>query len=345
MLSENALLAETFSTHSLPASQQLEAWRNWYGAIFEATSAGSQDEGFAAANSNWMLNGFTFSRVSSPPTCIDRTRYLLRRNPVDHWAFTLSKRTTSDVEVRDSVLQVPPGVPFLLSLGEEMHIGRRQQDERVQLLLARDSFQAIAPLLDATLGMALDASQGRLLADYILLLERNLPKLTPEDGSRLPSAIQAMVGACLAPSVDRLAAAGRQVDLTLMERVRRAVRRNLRSPLLGPDKLCREAATSRSQLYRLLEGEGGVARYIQRRRLSESFAILCDTSNNFSIAVIAETLCFADASNFSRAFRREFGMSPSEVRTASLVGLAPAATSKVPAGSEPHSFADCLRAF
>ena len=339
------MIAETFSTHSLPASQQLEAWRNWYGPIFEATSAGSQDEGFAAANSNWKLNGFTFSRVSSPPTCIDRTKYLLRRNHVDHWAFTLSKRTTSDVEVRDRALEVPPGVPFLLSLGEEMHIGRRQQDERVQLLLARDSFQAIAPLLDATRGMALSTSQGRLLADYILLLERNLPNLTPEDGSRLPSAIQAMVGACLAPSVDRLAVAGRQIDLTLMERVRRAVRKNLRSPLLGPDKLCREAATSRSQLYRLLEGEGGVARYIQRRRLSESFAILCDTSNNFSIAAIAETLCFADASNFSRAFRREFGMSPSEVRTASLVGLAPAATSKVPAGSETHSFADCLRAF
>jgi AraC-like DNA-binding protein len=341
------MIAETFSTYSLPAAQQLEAWRNRYGAIFEARSAGSQDEGFEAANSNWHLSGFTFSHVSSPATSVDRTRYLLRRNHVDHWAFTVSKRTTSDIVVRDRSLEVAPGVPFLLSLGEEMHIGRRQQDERVQLLLARDSFQAIAPLLDAARGMALNTSQGRLLADYILLLERNLPDLTPEDGSRLPSAIQAMVGACLAPSVDRLAVAGRQIDLTLMERVRRAVRRNLRSPLLGPDKLCREAATSRSQLYRLLEGEGGVARYIQRRRLSESFAILCDTSNNFSIAAIAETLCFADASNFSRAFRREFGMSPSEVRSASLVGLAPApaATLKVSAGSETHSFADCLRPF
>ena len=258
---------------------------------------GRKRRGFAAANSNWKLNGFTFSHVSSPATCIDRTRSLLRSNHVDHWAFTLSKRTTSDIEVHGSALEVPPRVPFILSLGEEMHIGRRQQDERIQLLLARDSFQAIAPLLDATRGTALNTSQGRLLADYMLLLERNLPNITPEDGSRLPSAIQAMLAACLAPSVDRLAAAGRQVDLTLMERVRQAVRRNLRSAVArAGQKLCREAATSRSQLYRLLEGEGGVARYIQRRRLSESFAILCDTSNNFSINAIAETLCFADAS-------------------------------------------------
>ena len=218
-----------------------------------------------------------------------------------------------------------------------------QHDERVQLLLARDSFQAIAPLLDAMRGMALNTSQGRLLADYMLLLERNLPNLTPEDGSRLPGAIQAMLAACLAPSVDRVAAAGRQIDLTLMERVRRAVRKHLRSPSLGPDTLCREAATSRSQLYRLLAGEGGVARYIQRRRLSESFAILCDISNSFSINAIAEALCFADASNFSRAFRREFGMSPREVRAASQAGLAPAAKSGDLPRPEVQSFNDCLR--
>ena len=60
---------------------------------------------------------------------------------------------------------------------------------------------------------------------------------------------------------------GEHIRVTLMERVRQAVRRNLRSPSLGPDKLCREAATSRSQLYRLLENEGGVKSYIQRRRL------------------------------------------------------------------------------
>jgi AraC-like DNA-binding protein len=188
-----------------------------------------------------------------------------------------------------------------------------------------------------------DTPLGRLLGDYMLLLEHELSNLSLEDAGRLENTVDAMLRACLAPSADRVALAKRQINLTLMERVRLAVGRHLRSPSLGPDKLCREAATSRSQLYRLLEGEGGVAHYIQRRRLSESFAILCDTSNNFSIAAIAEILCFADASSFSRAFRREFGMTPSDVRGASRGGLAPVVTPAGSSGPRTSSFADCLR--
>ena len=152
-----------------------------------------------------------------------------------------------------------------------------------------------------------------------------------------------MVGACLAPSADRLAEASSHIDLTLMERVRQAVRRNLRSPSLSPEKLCREAATSRSQLYRLLEGEGGVAHYIQRRRLSESFSLLCDASNNLPIGKVAEMLCFADGSSFSRAFRREFGMSPSDVRAGAVGGSSPPPPSKRSLELDVHSFSECLR--
>jgi AraC-like DNA-binding protein len=98
---------------------------------------------------------------------------------------------------------------------------------------------------------------------------------------------------------------------------------------------------SRSQLYRVLESEGGAAHYIQRRRLSESFSILCDVSNTYPIAKIAEALCFADASSFTRAFRHEFGVTPREVRAASLAGQAP--TAAKPDGS--HVPGDFLRGF
>jgi AraC-like DNA-binding protein len=82
---------------------------------------------------------------------------------------------------------------------------------------------------------------------------------------------------------------------------------------------------SRSSLYRLFEDIGGVARYIQSQRLLEAHAVLSDPATTKSISAIAEDLCFADASSFSRVFRREFGHSPGEVRSAALAGLAPPA--------------------
>ena len=333
-----------FSTQPLPSGEQFEAWRGWYGPVFDAASPASPHAGFAATNDNWTVGGFTLSRVSSPPNSVTRTPSFVRRNPVDHWVITLSKQSESHVKAPSTDVEVPPGVPFILSLGHEMYIGRSKWEKRVQLLMSRDCFGAIAPLLDAASGSALDSPQGKLLADYMTLLEANLSSLPADDAVRLKDAVQAMVEACVAPSAERMVKAGSQINLTLMERVRRAVAKHLRSHTLGPDKLCREAATSRSQLYRLLESEGGVATYIQRRRLSESFAILCDVSNNLSIGRLAETLCFADASSFSRAFRREFGMSPKEVRAASLGGLSP----PMPKAAGAHgvqSFADCLRSF
>jgi len=68
-----------------------------------------------------------------------------------------------------------------------------------------------------------------------------------------------------------------------------------------------------------------VARYIQRERLLEAHAVLTDPATRKSISAIAEDLCFADASSFSRTFKREFSHSPGEVRSAALAGLAPLA--------------------
>ena len=336
---------ETFSTRSVPRAAQFDVWRDWYGSVLEATAAEPQDKGFGAENSNWVMGGLTVSHVASPPSAVSRTKSLIRRNPVDHWALTLSKRSASYVEVGGISLEVPPNVPFFLSLGQEMGIRRQRQDERVQILLSRDAFSGIARMLDGVTGTAANTAQGKLLADYTLLLSRNLPNMTAEQMALLPNAVEAMFAACLAPSADTVRAAVSQINFTLMEKVRRAVRRHLRSPSLGPDKLCREVAASRSSLYRLLEGEGGVARYIQRQRLSESFAILADASNTLSISSIAETLCFADASSFSRAFRREFGFTPGDLRVASISGPAPATENKARASIEIRSFGDCLRSF
>ncbi len=333
-----------FTTKTSPRREQLEAWCAWHGSIFDVISSPEPiDKGFPATHLNWKLGGIGISRVFAPALHSERTKAVIRRNPIDHWVVTVNKGGAVDLNVRGASVTAPAGVPFIFSMAHEMSSTRSGHD-RVRFFLSRDNFRGIATVLDAASGTALATPEGKLLADYMTLLADNLPGLPAEDAPRLVTVIEAMLGACLAPSVDRLAIAEKPIDLTLMARVRRAVRTHLHSPSLGPDRLCREVATSRSQLYRLLEGEGGVAHYIQRRRLSESFALLCDASNSWSVARIAELLCFADASSFSRAFRREFGMSPSDVRAASLSGPAPAIPP--PKDARHHgvnSFSDCLR--
>jgi hypothetical protein len=234
----------TFMTHPLPLSEQFEAWRGWYASVFDTAPKVPAAGGFRAKKVAWMLDGFGFSRVSAPPDLMRRTRTLIRRNPVDHWCIALAKKSATELRIGERCLIVPAKVPYVFSLGEELSSERSQ--DRIQLYLSRDSFHAIAPLLDAARGTALETPEGHLLADYLLLLERNIPQLPAGDGAKLARAVQAMICACLAPSSDRIAEARGHIDLTLMERVRQAVRRNLRSPSLGPEKLCREAATSRS---------------------------------------------------------------------------------------------------
>jgi len=213
-------------------------------------------------------------------------------------------------------INAPPKSPFAVSLADEL-ISDRAQDERLQLYLNRDSFREIVPLLDASRGRPLDGHLSNLLAEYMILLERNLPKLTTDDLPPLKAAISTMIAACIVPTPDRIAAAESQIDLGRLERVRRVVRNYLRSPLLGTELICRHLGISRSPLYRLLESEGGVARFIQRQRLRESCAALCDSSHNRLISKIAREFCFSDATSFSRAFKNEFGVTPREMRTAS----------------------------
>ncbi len=335
------MVPQTFSTRPLPMFDQLEGWCRWHRPTFEIQSSKPSSDGFLATNSNWSLEGLTVSRVCSPATVVSRPKSAIRRSAVDHWVISLSELSGRHVQVRDRSLAVPARAPVVLSLGEEIHVSHHEDDDRIQFFLSRDRFDRIAHILEAVKAERLPAAHGDFLADYMRLLSRNLPTIAAPDADRLPGAVEAMLAACLAPSADRAATAQRQIDFTLMERVRRSVRENLFSPSLGPKRLCRDAAMSRSQLYRVLGNEGGAAHYIRRRRLSKSFSMLCDAANAYPIAKVAEMLCFADPSSFSRAFRQEFGLTPREVRAASLAGQVIAA-SKTVGGP---SFSESLHGF
>ncbi len=315
---------QRFDTATFAKADQFEAWQSWFDRVFDVVPAQAPNDGFRAWSETWVLGGWALSRVQAPRVRVTRTRTLVNRNPIDPWVITIGRDTTTVVGAGRRMFEAPPRVPFILSLGQEV-ISERDEDIRLQLYLSRDDFASIGPTLDAACGSAIGGSAGALLADYMLMLERHVPALSEGDLPRLREAVSAMVAACVAPTPDKAAEAMQQMDLSRLERVRRAVRIHLRSPSLGPRLLCRYVGTSRSQLYRLLEAEGGVAHYIRRQRLLAAYAMLADPANDKTITQIAEDLCFADGSGFSRAFRQEFDISPTELRMASRAGHRPQA--------------------
>jgi AraC-like DNA-binding protein len=342
MLETPSVSSIAFTTSDLPKRQQYEAWCGWCDRTFDGSPNSPPEQGFVAESKILRMEGFALARVSTPATTVVRTKTLIRRNPVDHFIITMGRSGKTRLNAEDTTRDVPAGLPFVLSLGHEM-LSARGPGDRLQLYLSRDDFPEIAPVLDAARGMVVSGPLGTLLAEFLELLERNLQQIDVVNTASLKDAVGSMIAACIAPSPDRIAAAKSQLDVGRLERVRRVVRQELRSPLLEPALLCRLTGMSRSLLYRLMESQGGVTRFIRRQRLRESHAALCDPIGNKSITAIAEELCFTDASEFSRAFRREFGASPSDMRAAARAGLIPSAGLKASTSEKASTFSDYIQ--
>ena len=84
---------------------------------------------------------------------------------------------------------------------------------------------------------------------------------------------------------------------------------------LGPDEIAAAANLSRASLYRLLAQEGGIRAVVLRRRLDEALRLMLeDNKDEHTLKKIIKHCGFGGASQFSRAFRARFGVSPRQYR-------------------------------
>jgi AraC-like DNA-binding protein len=320
MAQDSPVTPIVFSTRSIGAAKRMEAWRDWFYPIFDISSDERSTTKFCAENKVWDIGGILLSSAAAPATRVTRGRLNISRAPADHWVITYNRRGETTIATDKTTLHAATSVPFLWSLGDKTSSVRTSID-RVQLLLPRDMFRDIAPLLDASRGSVLNTPLGKMLGDYMIFLESHLGAVATGDLPRLTEAVRGMVAACVAPTAERAEVAASEIEHGRRERVCRLIHSRLRSPLLTPAMICEIAGISRSQLYRLFEQSGGVLRYMQRQRLLQSYALLSDPENEQPVLSIAESFCFENASSFSRAFRKEFGHSPSEIKSAAVAGM------------------------
>ena len=248
----------------------------------------------------------------------------------------------------DDDLRVAPGDVVFFDMARTQHTVA-QKSHVLSLIVPRAlgdaAFGAVVGTDAARLhGSVLRAGSvfGGLLADHLAALHRRLPTIGMAQADDVVRATTHMLAACLRPSQRTLAEAQGGIEAVTLERIQRHIARHLGAPLT-PEALCQAFGISRHRLYQLFEPLGGVARYVQQRRLQRAFQTLSNPAyRRLRVADVATRLGFSSEAHFSRAFRSTFGHTPSDVRAMAEAARATGMAPPTPSTTASAEYADWL---
>lgn len=310
-------------TDELPSPIRFDAWRAfWHPAVLVALPRGHAGD-FRGRATLRRLGRHVLLEMDADPADYHRARGQGLRDGFDHWFVGLG----FDADGQPSTL-------WLGSLASGFGL-RRLGGRWLGVLVAPERLPQLAAVFAASRAVPLTSAPARMLAGMLPRMAASLDEVGPADAPRLEAALSSMLSACLLGWDLRPASTRAQLEAARRARVIGFVDRLLGDPELTPAELVRLAGISRSELYRCFAPAGGLARVIQLRRLRRAYAELARADGPASISRVAEAVGFFDPSNFTRAFRREFGCTPSEViarRAAMSVQLAPGLVAALSAG-------------
>lgn len=261
------------------------------------------------ASTEWRFGGLTLIRDVRP---VGHTSVgALRSQRLRHQGCVAL--LCSDAVDRSPLLFVSPRAGLALAALEQLSRLSSSAEERLLLLVPRvwlEGGGAAGPVQR----LETEAGPGALLAGFMRQLAGQSRHVSDDQAKSLAIAMRALLEACIAPAGGAVAAIPPSPSSSTVERARQIVQRHMGSPDFGPPQLGRLLAMSRSKLYRLLDGDGGVAHFINRERLLQARRDLMAPGEPLSVHAIASRVGFRDHSTFSRAFRREYGCSPSRLR-------------------------------
>ena len=312
------VLANHFSTHALAADQQLLAWRERVGHVIDVpVSSRRLAEGFAANIDRYVVGGMSFTDCRTHAIVLDRSVARVSTDVRRDYVFHLfvegqADNVTSMHKKRSAVDSVQKIIAF--DMNQPFRIER--SDCRVlTLFVPKAVVDAELPDGESIHGRVVpqESPLAGLILDHVSAIGREISQLDPRDAlNALTTAAQLLAAAFRKES--RLMGASRAaVQAAVMGQVRRYVEANLHQTDLTPASVVQALQLKRATVYRWFEHEGGLGVYIRHRRLRIAADELVRFPN-LLVTEVAYGLGFKSASDFTRAFRRAFDMSPQDMR-------------------------------
>ena len=306
-------LVYNFSTVNFPEKDRFHLWvkDNHCDCRLQDFESGPFDaEATGAALGPLILSGRRLLRQGrSAAYEVLRSERRIRTDGYDFYRFTsiLSGRFTYRSTDASSIKTA--GDLFILDAAQ-VNDCLVEADSTISLAVPRDLLPSQTALLH---GHTLSTGVAQLLTDHLVSLLRNLTSLRPQEIPYVVQSTLQLLTAAVSSASDAMQEAAGPIRELLLGRILRYLDAHLLESDLTPDRICRDIGVSRAKLYHLFEGNGGIMRQIQRKRLRRAYQMLANPSGpRLHIAELAWKHGFSNEKYFYRLFKTEFGHTPGE---------------------------------
>ena len=269
--------------------------------------------GFQAQLSGWTVGAIRIWQTRSQGLAFARTLIDVAARQQDGWALILRNRGWGILHGPNTTRKLHPGQLELRKLDRPYH-GYISEADMTVFYLQRDMFHGCEGLFDQIAEAPTQSAFHPLLARYMRMTLAQLDKVKEPEKAQLEKSIIGMIRACITLGADDRKLAERHIKTTKLEVAKRYIDANIMDMRLSMEHVRLHIAVSRRHLYELFEEEGGIFNYMKRKRFLAAYNMLANPKETLRITDIAEMFGYAEASGFSKAFKQEFGCSPSDVR-------------------------------
>lgn len=306
-----------------PAEEHELMWRRSISAYFDARPLAAAVSGAALPEIHqFHLGAAILVDAEYPPHRFIRDRrWISLHDEVDHMVLQAYRYGGNLGRNGGKEFVQQPGNVSLVNLARESD-GTSTQARALSLVLPRDMLVREVPYLAESCGPIVPdhSTAARIFYDHMIALGNHLPQAQASESSMIVETVLLLLGS-LVRHGDIASSAARSASFGV---ICRFIEDQLGNFDLDMDHVCRRFRCSRTTLYRLFKAEGGLARYIQRRRLVACLnALASPRMAHRPIFDIALDYGFGSPSHFSALFASHFGMTPRQAREAGLAGRTP----------------------
>lgn len=312
------MLEQNWSTEGVP---EAESFRYWHDVVWEAfvpvamRRAGADP--FHGALHARAVGPIVMARIRSEAQTVSRTAIQIARRAGDVYFLNLPLTPGTSAHQAERSAVLAPGDFAVVDSARPFELAFPDAFDQISLVIPHD---LLAPRLADPMGatgrtISGQTGVGALVSTMVRSLQSAVEPLDRQAAREVSDHLAGMIALAAghAPIGPRPAS-----RVLLTQAILDEIDRSLTDPSLSPASVAGAVGVSTRYLHRLLADRGpSFGRLVLGRRLERCHQDLLDPSRaHWTVTDIAVGNGFRDPSYLSRAFKRRYGIAPSELRQA-----------------------------